>query len=684
MLLQDEVKGMTNRKACRQYPYAARGIGLIEVLIAVFLLAFGVLAVSSLQSDFLSSGASNKAKTQAIAIAQSRLEDMRNYMNQAVTIDEFNTLYAVAANTNSATIAGVNRTFTRTETITANGDLRSVSVTVAWDDPANSGQSVTLNTDLKFISPRGPGDLAVTKEGSSIITPTGRAKRGEGVPTGTRSKDNEDGTLLYEQEGDLQLVYDGKIVLTLKEACDTDGDNCTSFVKIKGRVYIDTVEQRNLDPADVFVHASEAAFCSRYFLDDGNVITVGTDGHDAPMTANDDYQYFDYTCYLGGGWHGNIGILKSGGVAQSDKVCLGDPVSANAWEAPVIALRRAYRGMIYETDGSGNPVTNADNDIIYSSHGIADATELPDPATGDHTHDFVISSMAVSQTAGSNCISEGVMVRSDSNIRGINGDLFEGNPEDFFCLNGGYLDRYDSYDPENPNDPNKYGANTTCPYDPTNPPVSRHVVEGYVTATEESYESIGGVNTSDGTGNCLLTPFNTDTYTARYECDVYDWGSGWTGNIYTTFKEGQELTTSCIPNPLTLANVGDDDDTDNDISCSSATLAQISGSVTTSNATRVLESAVISEGSCTVDSDGLSYSCTTDDYTDTGNWDGSITFTATNGYICANSGIVDPDSPDTSIITLGEGSGSANATVTDIIGVNQLNIDISNNSSGCP
>jgi len=661
---------MTNRKTCRQYPHAAKGIGLIEVLIAMFVLAIGVLALSKMQGDFLSTSATNKAKTEAIAIAQSRLEDMRNYMNQVETVDEFNTLYAIAADTNSATITGVNSAFTRTETITANGDLRNVEVAVNWNDAAGLGQSVTLNTDLKFISPRGPGDLAVDIEDSLITSPTGRATRGEGLlQPGVTTIPNNDGTSLYDPgDGDLQLVYDGKIVLTLEEACDSGGGNCTSFVKIKGRVYIDTTTQNNLDSEDVFVHASEAAFCSRYYLDSlGNVQTVSAANPNALTTANGDYEYYNYTCYLGGGWHGNIGILLSGGVAQTDKVCLGDPVYANAWEAPVIALRRAYRGMIYEKDSIGAPVT-VNGDIVYSSYGIADATELPDPTSGDHTHDFVISSMATSQTEGSNCISEGVMVRSDSDTNGVNGDLFEGNPEDFFCLNGGYLDNYDT---------NEYGANTTCPFDPTNPPVEGHEVSGIVSVpaaySSDPMAAAIGVNTSDGPGNCLLGTFANDG-SASYVCDVYNWGSGWTGDIHTTF-EGYELQLSCSPNPLSLSNVVDDEE-DHDISCTVGNFAQISGSITTSNATKVLDTAVISGVPCTVNVDGLSYSCTTDDYVT--NWDGLITFTVSGGYICPDNGVV-----NTGSITLAGGSGSANATVTDITGVNQLDIDIQNNSSSC-
>ena len=653
---------------CYQNPHVAKGIGLIEVLIAIFVLAIGVLGLVSMQGVFLSSDASNKAKSEAIAIAQSRLEEMRNYMNEVETVEEFNTLYAVVNDANNSTINGVNSVFNRTETIVANGERRTISVNVSWDGGA---EIVTLNTDLSFIPPRGAGDLAIVKEDSLITSPTGRARRGEGVPTGTPKRDNNDGTFLYSEGENLNLVYDGKIVLTLEEACDTSGGNCTDFVKIKGRVYIDTTTQKSLDSENVFVHASEAAFCSRYYLDNsGNARTISPSNPNGPKTATGDYEYFDYTCHLGGGWHGNIGVLISGGIALSDKVCLGDPISTNAWEAPVIALRRAYRGMVFEKDGSGNPIRNVDGDIIYSSYGIADAVELPDPNTSDHTHDFVISSMSASDTEGSNCISQGVMVRSDSNIHHTNGDLFEGNPGDFFCLNDGYLDTFDS---------GIFGADATCPYDPTNPPVERHVISGSVAfnADDDALRNAIQLYTSDGPGNCLLGLWegSGSNYAANYKCDVFDWGSGWNGSIFTT-AEGYETKLSCDPAPLSLQDVARDEPGQN-ISCSVGNFALIVGSVTTTSTRRVLDSVSISGGECSVSTDGLSYSCRTDSYVES--WDGLISFTATGGYICESVGIV-----NTGSITLAGGSGSANAVATEITEENQLGLVIANNVGSCP
>lgn len=654
----------------------SRGVGLIEVLIAMFVLAIGVLALGRMQGDFLGISATNKARAEALAIAQGRLEDMRNYMHVANTLAEFNALYPIAVNANVQSIDGVNATFRRTETVAAKGELRTVTVNVEWENARGETESVLLDTELAYNSPGAPASLAVVQEGPLVPSPTGRAKLGEGtLPDGAETTPNNDGTKMYIADGDRNLVSGDKIVLTLEDACSAAGGTCENFVQIRGKVYIDNGTQKSLDPEDIHLQASDAAFCTRYYLDSaGEAQTLDGASSSDLLTAEGDYTYFHYTCYLGGGWHGNVGILLAGGIKQRDKVCLGDPVSQNEWEAPVIAVRRAYRGMIYGTDSDGTPLTT-DSGYIYTSYGIADGIVLPDPDTDDHSHDFVISAMSAESTEGANCISQSVMVRGDANIDGIPGDLFTGNPHDFVCLNDGMLDTYD---------PDKYGHDTTCPYDPTSPPVERHILSGLVDVSvqdpqifsEEVLASIS-VNTSDGPGNCLLGLFSGggSQYQANFECDVYDWGAGWNGMIYTT-AQGNELKLSCSPSPLPLTAVTDDDVVSN-VDCVVDNYALISGRVTTVDQNKVLSAVSIPDGHCSVSNSGLSYECVTGAYDV--DWDGTLTFLLSDGAVCAASGT----SPSGSL-TLVNGSGSADAVAVAITGYNQLDINIQDRVNDCP
>ena len=663
---------MANSRVAIRSTKKSRGIGLIEVLIAMFVLAVGVLALGKLQGDFYGTSAGSKAKAEALAIAQGRLEDMRNYMHEADTLDEFNTLYPVSTNANLATFDGVNASFSRKETITAHGELRTVAVTVEWVDAVGVMQNVTLDTELAFVPPGAPGTLAVVRDDFLVPSPTGRAKLGKGtLPNGAPTTSNNDGTKMYIADGNRNLVSGDKIMLTLEDACNTVDGTCDDFVQIKGKVYIDNATQSSLAPEDIFIQASDAAYCTRYYFDAlGDAQIIDNASTSDLLTGSGDYSYFHYTCYLGGGWHGNIGLLLSGGIKQTDKVCQGDPVSTNNWEAPVIAARRAYRGMVYEKDSAGSPITTASGDYVYTSYGIADGSILPDPGTDDHSHDFVISSFSASSTTGSNCVSQGVMVRADA-TSDVPGDLFEGNPHDFVCLNDGHLDIYDA---------DKYGHDLTCPYDPTNPPVAHHVISGTVAVdvadvsifTEDVLASIG-VNTSDGPGNCLIGSFSGSgtSYTAGYDCDVYDWGSGWNGMVYTT-AEGNELKVSCSPKPIELTAVTVDS-SGNDVDCVVDNFALISGRATTSSENNVLTEVTISAGACSVGISGLSYECITDAY-DT-SWNGTLTFTLSDGAIC-------PEVVNTTTGSFELVDGFASAT--GITNNNDLNIDIQSNVNLCP
>ena len=653
-----------------------RGMGLLEVLIAVVVTAIGLFAVVNLQTNLMENSSDSKLKAEAMAIAEARLEELRNYTNDVNDKNEFDTAFADTAGAwiNSTNITGNNAAFTRSDSIDGSGDAKNITVRVAWTDRNNQAQSIELDTSLSWQDPKSAADLSLDTKDPQVPSPTGRARLGEGkLPTGVPTISNADGTVLYNDgSGDLKLALGDQIVLTLEDACQSNG-TCLDFVTINGRIYIDTAST-NVTPNEVLVAATDAAFCQRYFIDDSaNVVTVTSTTTSAMMTTNGDYEYFDYRCYLGGGWHGNVGIIMQGGISQSDKICLGDPNSAYTAEQPVITARRVYRGMLYKIDGSttSGKQEDADGDVVYYTVGIADGTELPDSSTSDPTHDFVISSMAASDVEGTNCTSQGIMVRTDSYVGGVAGALFSGQPADFYCLNPNKVDIYDS---------GTYGIENSCPFDPSDPPLVGHILSGTfeisssTSLTLDQIEEIA-VNTSDGPGNCSRKDFALDgaVYSAAYTCNVYDWGSGWDGSVDTSssltslfcLDDGSD---GLADQQINFSNVTSDVSSQN-FACETGNNTTISGEVTTYNFRRVLSGVSISapDGSCSIDTDGLGYSCTTGLYTDS-DWSGTITFTTSGGLVCG--------------VDVNENTGVA--TISNAApGTKVLNLDIINKTP-CP
>jgi hypothetical protein len=137
--------------------------------------------------------------------------------------------------------------------------------------------------------------------------------------------------------------------------------------------------------------------------------------------------------------------------------------------------------------------------------------------------------MSKNKTDGLYCVSEGVMMRPDSQ----DGKLFTGMNDDFFCLNQyNYIDK----DYACTIDSGCY-VPPTCPFDPSDPPIKAHSIYG-ITGANLTIP----VYTSDGFEYCSYDN------TGAYQCDVYDWGNGWTGYVGVDLPPQPEAGPGDSPN----------------------------------------------------------------------------------------------------------------------------------------
>lgn len=160
-----------------------RGIGLIEVLIAVVVLAFGMLALAALQVRLVQSTADAKARSAAIALAKDKLEEFRAY----TTIDSYRAMTSSAAaeaiNDSGGSLGGVdftrswavdryamqlsagnpNGVFDNTVPLTGalnatthaeNNEFKTVTVTVQWTDATGRPNTVVLEDAIAAIDPQ--------------------------------------------------------------------------------------------------------------------------------------------------------------------------------------------------------------------------------------------------------------------------------------------------------------------------------------------------------------------------------------------------------------------------------------------------------------------------------------------------------------------------------------------------
>lgn len=309
-----------------------RGFALIESLVALLIVAFAALAISQIATLVLSSAGDAKARAQALTLAQAAIERARN----SLTVNQF-TAHTSSTTTESAGSGANVQDYTITTSVTTpSGGMqqRDINATVSWTTSAGQTQQVTLNSRFSWDNADQQADVnaAIT---TSAITPRGAARRGTSdmthatQPT-TKISTNSDGTKIHQNDNQQRtelLASDGRTVILYLNYVNGVAQ---SFTTISGKIILDS-SINNLPDADTFaVRLSSEGEC----IYNNNTTTAISSGGFS-------YTYFPYTCYMGSGWYGNVGITSSDNNANYVG-CVGDP---------------GYNGG-YNTEGSNGSLTS--------------------------------------------------------------------------------------------------------------------------------------------------------------------------------------------------------------------------------------------------------------------------------------------------------------------------------------
>jgi type IV pilus modification protein PilV len=173
------------------------GFSLIEVLVSVAVLAFGLLALAALQSAMVRSSADTKARSVALSVAKDHVEELRSYR----TIDDYlaladgNASFTDATGTTYAVTTTVERfafnpdpdgdpstddgafeafdvdTGDLTGGLASDNEFKRVSVNVGWTDANGQGQEIQIEDAIGAVSPENTGRLARRKGDGKIRAP---------------------------------------------------------------------------------------------------------------------------------------------------------------------------------------------------------------------------------------------------------------------------------------------------------------------------------------------------------------------------------------------------------------------------------------------------------------------------------------------------------------------------------
>lgn len=167
-----------------------RGFSMIEVLIAVVVLGFGLMALAALQTSIIRSSSETKAQTVALQLAKDKVEDLRSFQTLAG-------YQALTSGNDTATESAV--TYTRTWTVTrfgfqpsvgafaaittltgatpaadaggvaftANNEYKRVAVSVTWTDANGTNQSIGIEDAIGAVSPGDGAKVVLNNTASS-------------------------------------------------------------------------------------------------------------------------------------------------------------------------------------------------------------------------------------------------------------------------------------------------------------------------------------------------------------------------------------------------------------------------------------------------------------------------------------------------------------------------------------
>lgn len=139
------------------YKKPAHGFALIEALVTLMVVSFGMLAIAGFQTTLSLNADVAKQRTEATRLAQQKMEELRTFNNLATYGNSM-----VSSTTGTQQTITTNATFTRTWGITSAGTPdtgRTVAVTVAWTDRAGNAQEVKLLSHVSASDPLLTGSL---------------------------------------------------------------------------------------------------------------------------------------------------------------------------------------------------------------------------------------------------------------------------------------------------------------------------------------------------------------------------------------------------------------------------------------------------------------------------------------------------------------------------------------------
>ena len=163
----------------------SRGVSLIEALVALAVMAFGLLGVVGMQATLRFNADVSRQRAEAVRMAQEQMENMRSFgvLSGASTPSDHEYIDIVAGTDYPAPPSGfANTAFTRVTTVINpsldDPKMKTVQVSVSWLDrrTASGGQpeTVKLSSNIAEVAPELMASVGLPGDRSATQRPRGR------------------------------------------------------------------------------------------------------------------------------------------------------------------------------------------------------------------------------------------------------------------------------------------------------------------------------------------------------------------------------------------------------------------------------------------------------------------------------------------------------------------------------